>query len=119
MFQRKPIVTEGGCLLHKYRFSGTGISDMEVIHYDSPTRFYSWEPATAKVTLDSSRDDPWGELPVVKVLGAGWMVSDNWVKSIKSLHHMNEKEAGVAMLHLFAGRYDQSLLSKDHQHYEA
>ncbi len=117
--REKPIVTEGGCLLHKYRFSGKGVADMEVIQYDSPSRFYSWEPATAKVTLASSADDPWGELPVVKVLGAGWMVSDNWVRSIKTLYRMNEKETGEAMLHLFAGRYDQSTLCRDHQHYKA
>lgn len=115
----EPIVTEGGCLLHTYRFSGGGLTDMEVIRYDSPSRFYSWEPATATVTLDSSKDDPWGELPVVEVVGAGWMVSDNWVRGIQTLHRLDDAQAVQTMRHLFAGRYDQSTLTSAHQHYEA
>jgi acetoacetate decarboxylase len=115
----KPIVTEGGSLLHRYHFSGAGLEGMEVIQYDSPTRFYSWEPASATVTLKSSFDDPWGDLPVVKVLGAGWMVSDNWVSSIQTLDRLDDTQAAEAMRHLFAGRYDQSTLGPEHQRYQA
>lgn len=47
------IVTEGGCLLHRYRLDD-GFKDMEFVYYDSPTRYYSWEPAAATVKLTSS-----------------------------------------------------------------
>ena len=56
------LLLEGGCLLHKYRLnSETGIDDLEMIYYDSPTRYYSWEPASATVKFTSSIDDPWAK----------------------------------------------------------
>ena len=112
-----PVVLDGGCLLFRHRFGGKGAFSLEMIHYDSPTRFYSWEPATAEVALASTADDPWGELPVTGVLGAGWMVSDNWVKSMNNLYTYPEAEAGDALRYLFRGRYDQCTLCREHQWY--
>lgn len=115
----KPIITEGGCLLHKYRMSSNGFTDMEIVFYDSPSRFYSWEPATAKITLQSSIDDPWGEVVIDKVLGAGWMVSDNMVSGMSTIYRYDDSaDVTRAMQNLFAGRYDQCTLCSDHQQYE-
>ena len=111
------IVTEGGCLLHRYRLD-EGFKDMEIIYYDSPTRFYAWEPATATVKLMSSIDDPWGDVPVVSVLGAGWGISDNWVRSMSVIYRYPQEAAMEAIQYLYAGRYDRSLLCKGHQLYE-
>lgn len=117
--RENPIITQGGCLLHKYRMTGKGFADMEILFYDSPSRFYSWEPATAKITLQSSIDDPWGEVVIDKVLGAGWMVSDNMVTGMDTLYRYDDPLAvNRAMQNLFAGRYDQCTLSMDHQQYE-
>lgn len=114
----KPITTGGGCLLHKYKIGVDDFTDMTLFQYDSPSKFYSWEPAEAQVTLASSMNDPWGEVPLTKVLGAGWMVSDNWVEGLYPLYEYPQDQTKRAMQNLFAGRYDQSTLLKDHQIYE-
>lgn len=117
--REQPIVTEGGCLLHKYRIGAQGFSDMEIVFYNSPSRFYSWEPATASIALESSIDDPWGEVVIDKVLGAGWMVSDNMVSGMDTIYRYEDPGAITrAMQNLFAGRYDQCTLSREHQQYE-
>lgn len=117
--REQPIVTPGGCLLHKYRMNAQGFADMEIVFYDSPSRFYSWEPATATIALASSMDDPWGEVVIDKVLGAGWMVSDNMVAGMETIYRYEDAGAITrAMQHLFAGRYDQCTLTRHHQQYE-
>ncbi|MCL2704559.1 MAG: acetoacetate decarboxylase family protein [Defluviitaleaceae bacterium] len=112
------LLSEGGCLLHKYRLDGGGAKDMELIFYDSPSRYYSWEPAAATVKLASSIDDPYGEIPLVSVLGAAWYVSDNWVRGMSTLYRYPQDKTGEAMRYLFTGRYDQCLLYRSHQIYE-
>ncbi len=115
----KPVTTYGNCLLHRYQLSGEGFSDMKLVQYDSATRYYSWDPAEAEVRLCSTPDDPWGDVPIRNVLGAGWMVSDNWVRSpLKSLCDISADEGKRAMQNLFAGRYDQCTLYSEHQCYE-
>jgi len=113
-----PVTTEGSCLLFRSRLSGAEFCSVEMTHYDSPTRFYSWEPAAAKVTLLSTADDPWNDIPVTGVLGAGWMVSDNWVRSQRTLHTYPDSEVMDVMQYLFSGRYDRCTLLADHQAYE-
>jgi len=116
--RKNPITTEGGCLLHKYQIGTDGFENMHILLYDSPTIFYSWEPAEAEVTLCSSRDDPWGEVPITRVLGAGWMVSDNFVRGQHKLYQYPANETMPTMQYLFSGRYDQCTLTHDHQRYE-
>ena len=113
------MVMGGGCLLHTYRFgSEVGIKDMEVIYYDSPTRYHSWEPAQATVTLASSIDDPWGEIPLISMYGAAWAKCDNYVQSTSVIYSYPQDTALDAMQYLFPGRYDRSLLCREHQRYE-
>ena len=112
-------VVEGGCLLHKYSMGGKGIEDMRIVYYESPSRFYSWEPATAEVVLASSVDDPWAEIPVVSIDGAAWSINDNYVTSVVGIHDYSPEDAGRAMLNLYAGRYDRSLCCSEHQWYGA
>lgn len=116
--RESPIITEGSCLLFKGQIEANGFSPMRLMHYDSPTRFYSWEPAQAQVVLRSSRDDPWGEIPLTKVRGAGWMISDNFIRGLYPLYELSEKEAQQTMQYLFSGRFDQCMLTHEHQHYE-
>ena len=108
----------GGCLLHKYRIDESGVTDMDLIFYNSPTRYYSWEQASATVKLASSIDDPYGEVPLVSVLGAAWSVSDNWVKESPILYRYPQDTVAETMRYLFTGRYDQCLLYRKHQLYE-
>lgn len=113
-----PVITEGGCLLFKSEMDSGSFTNMRLMYYDSPTRFYSWEPAEAQIRLASSMDDPWGEIPLIKVMGAGWMVSDNFVRGLSPLADLSEEEAQESMQYLFSGRFDQCTLTHDHQHYE-
>ncbi len=113
------VLTGGGCLLHKYHMDvHEGIKGLEIISYDSPTRYYSWEPASATVKLASSIDDPWGEIPLVSVLGAGWAKCDNYVSAMSSLYRYPQESTWEIMRYLYSGRYDRSLLCKAHQRYE-
>ena len=116
--RENPITTDGGCFLFRHRIGNQGFQNLEMIYYDSPTRYTGWEPATAKVALGSTVDDPWGELPVTGVLGAGWMVSDNWVRGQSTLRNYPESEVMDAMQYLFSGRYDRCTLLSEHQIYE-
>jgi len=108
----------GGCLLHRYRIGDNGAKDMELIFYDSPNRYFTWEPASATVKLKSSIDDPYGEIPLKSVLGAAWSVCDNWVKEVSVLHNYPQEQTPEIMRYLFTGRYDQCLLYDAHQLYE-
>jgi len=110
--------TDGGCLLHKYSSDDSGIKGMELIYYDSPSRFYSWEPASASVTFKSSIDDPYGDIPIKSVIGAAWQVSDNWVNGMFSLYSYPRDKTTEIMRYLFSGRYDQCMLYNKHQLYE-
>ncbi|WP_418505088.1 acetoacetate decarboxylase family protein [Cloacibacillus evryensis] len=115
--RENPITTRGGCLLHKYTMDGLDFTDMEMIYYDSQTRYYSWEPCSAALKINSSIDDPWGALEIKNVLAAGWMVSDNWA-SYSRVYSYADEEAAVAMQHLYYGRYDRCMISSAHQKYE-
>lgn len=112
-----PVETQGGCLLHRYRFSGTSITDMEIIYYDSPTRFVSWEPAHATLTLNSSIDDPWGDIKIDSILGAAWMKSDNYVVGVSTVDTYPDEEIPKTLQYLYSGRYDRSLICTEHQIY--
>jgi len=114
------VVLGGGCLLHKYDVNAeSGVDALELIYYDSPTRYYTWEPASATVHLGSSMDDPWGDIPLGSIYGAGWSVCDNWIKGTSVLYHYPKNEAEDAMQHLFTGRYDRGMLGDKHQQYDS
>jgi acetoacetate decarboxylase len=110
-------ITGGGCLLHKYHIDN-GFKDMNIIFYNSPTRYYSWERASAVVTLNSSVDDPYGAIPLQRVLGAAWSKCDNFVEDMSVIYRYPQEKTMEAMQYLFPGRYDQSLLGKPTQIYE-
>ena len=109
----QPVETNGGCFLHKFNVANIAASGLKMVYYSGPTRFRSWEKATANVKLNSSHDDRWGALPILKVLGAGWMVSDNWVTRLDEIYNYPETEIIPAVQTLFPGRWDRSLLGKD------
>lgn len=113
-----PVIGEGGCLLFKSSMDKEWFDRLDMVYYDSFTRFTQWDPLTAEVVLKSTPDDPWGELMIEDVLGGGWMVSDNGVRSVKPVYSYPKDKALEAMQYLFTGRYDQCTLMKDHQIYE-
>lgn len=113
-----PTTSYGNCLLHKYQLGQKGFYDMNLLQYDSATRFNSWEPAEVEIGLASSPDDPWGCVPIRHVLGGGFMVSDNWVRSLSSIYQYAAEDLPGAMQRLFPGRYDHCTLLHNHQRYQ-
>lgn len=111
------LIVDGGCLLHRYRMDGADFKDMELIFYDSFVKYYAWEPASATVTLTSSLDDPYGEIPLVTVLGAAWAKCDDGVRGNTTLYRYPDDQIPEAMRYLLAGRFDRSTMCKGTQTY--
>lgn len=82
-------------------FNGKLIASQTVISYKT------WEPATAKVTLLPSIEDPWAELEVVEVLGAGYSQNNTVLSNVELMEEVN---AGEVMSYLFSGRFDRGIL---------
>lgn len=114
----------GACFLFQYE--GGQAPDghmifprMRLVHYDSVTDYQTWEPGCIKsLTMEPSLDDPWAEIPVVRLLGAGYSVNSNWVAGITTLAEFEGNEADSLFSYLFAGRWDRStLVTGRHQVY--
>lgn len=84
-------------------------SNTKLIQHTTRTFYKEWEPATAKVTLLPSINDPWAELEVVQVLGAGYSRNDLHMVSSKIVYR---PEALDAIPYLLAGRFDAGVLRK-------
>jgi acetoacetate decarboxylase len=106
----------GACLLFQYE---NGLSPdghctfpkMRLLHYDSVTDFQTWEPAAiTSLEMEPSLDDPWAELTVVKLLGAGYSINSNWVAGLSTLAQFEGDEADSLFSYLFSGRWDRSTL---------
>ena len=85
--------------------------NMTLVNYDSVTDYQTWEPACVKsLDMEPSLDDPWAELAVVKLLGAGYSINSNWVAGVFPLAQFEDKEADNLFPYLFSGRWDRSTL---------
>jgi acetoacetate decarboxylase len=65
------------------------------------TTFTEWTPATAKLTLKSTENAPWGEVEVVRVIGAGYGKFQNVDSSCKVLAKLDAKELEPYMVTAF------------------
>ncbi len=106
----------GACLLFRYEYEPAPeghitVPKMRLVHYDSVTDFQTWESARVKsLHMEPSLDDPWAELAVVKILGAGYGISSNTVPGISTLAEFEGDEADSLISYLFSGRWDRSTL---------
>ena len=114
----------GACLLFQYEGGKATDGRMEfpkarLLHYDSVTDYQTWEPARIQsLQMEPSLDDPWAELAVVKLLGAGYSINSNWVAGLSVLAEYEGKEADSLISYLFSGRWDRStLVAGRHQIY--
>ncbi len=74
------------------------------------TKNLVWTPGTADVKVASSENDPYGELPVYKVLGGAYIKHDTVImQSLKCLQEVNALEAAQ---YQFAGRHDACHVTK-------
>ncbi|BAN73672.1 MULTISPECIES: acetoacetate decarboxylase family protein [Lacticaseibacillus] len=67
------------------------------------------EPGKLKIKVDSTEDDPFGELPVLKPLGAMWyhFATSTMVKTL----HLEKVDAEKTAPYLITGRYDRSMMN--------
>ena len=92
-------------LTHRYNVDN-GLHNMRVFYYNSPTFYFHYEPAYAKVKLQSSKYDPWGEIKIAKVLGGSWARNNNFVVDVTEIYSYADAEALNVMQYLYAGRFD-------------
>ncbi len=104
------------CLLFQYDYGKAPeghatFPKMRLVNYNSVTDFQTWEPAhVTSLHMEPSLDDPWAELVVVKLLGAGYSVNSNWIPGISPLAQFEGDEADSLISYLFSGRWDRSTL---------
>ena len=67
--------------------------------------YHSWEPGFAAIKLQSSIDDPWGELPIRTVIGGAYSSNDLMVHK---LNLCEEIDADVLAPYLLTARYDRT-----------
>lgn len=79
------------------------------VQYD----YASWEPGyVTKLSLNSTPDDPWGELPVISIIGAGISTLDLSVKGMQKIADVNAAET---LPYLLSAWYDRSVLGETGQ----
>jgi len=104
---RRGLVQEGGVLTHRYSTDdANGLHNMQIFYYNSPTVYYHYEPAYAKVRLQSSEYDPWGEIKIAKILGGSWAKNNNSVVDVTKIYSYPDTEAWNVMQYLYTGRFD-------------
>lgn len=67
--------------------------------------YKSWEPGTVDVTLKSSLDDPWAELPINTIVGGAY--SQNSLL-VHKLNLVEQLDADAIVPYLLTGRYDRT-----------
>lgn len=105
-------VAEGSNFLYKFDVNQnpdgrTEFSDLRLRQSSSKSYIKEFLPATCKVTLQSTQNDPWGELPVVNVLGGGYTKLDMHLVADKTLCEVDMNEV---LPKLLRGKFDQSYL---------
>ena len=91
---------------------------VKLVNYDSATDYKTWEPARIQsLEMAPSLDDPWAEIEVVKLLGAGYSVNSNPVLGVSVLAQFEGEEADRLMPYLFSGRWDRSTIVAGSQRY--
>lgn len=114
----------GSCLLFQYEHARAPdghviFPKMQLLNYDSVTDYQTWEPGCIKsIDMQTSLDDPWAELVVVKPLGAAYSINSNWVPGVSRLAQFEGDEADDLFSYLLTGRWDRSTICAAHQRYE-
>ncbi|MFD1471708.1 acetoacetate decarboxylase family protein [Companilactobacillus mishanensis] len=84
-------------------------SNVKLVATQSTTVTDSFEPGKLSIKLNSSDDDPFGELKVLKPLGAAWYHVDTSV--MHNTLKLADVDAKKTMPYLLTGRYDRSMMN--------
>lgn len=68
--------------------------------------YQSWEPGTASLTLNSSIDDPWAELPINTIVGGAYSKNSLLVHKLNLVEKLDADEI---VPYLLTGRYDRTV----------
>lgn len=69
--------------------------------------YYDWQPGKASIRVESSKDDAWGQLPVVEILGGAYAKNDLEMKEIFLIDELSPDEV---LPYLISARYDKEAL---------
>ncbi len=67
--------------------------------------YKAWEPGFASLKLQSSKDDPWAELPINTIIGGAFCKNDLLLKGMKLAEHV---EAEKIFPYMLTNRYDRT-----------
>lgn len=67
--------------------------------------YQSWEPGTASLTLKSSVDDPWAELPINTIVGGAYSKNSLLVHKLNLVERLEAEDIAP---YLLTGRYDRT-----------
>lgn len=67
--------------------------------------YQSWEPGTVSLTLKSSLDDPWAELPIHTIVGGAYSKNSLLVHKLNLAEKLDAEEI---VPYLLTGRYDRT-----------
>lgn len=68
--------------------------------------YQSWEPGTASLSLKSSIDDPWAELPINTIVGGAYSKNSLLVHKLNLVEKLDADEI---VPYLLTGRYDRTV----------
>lgn len=91
---------------HNLVFADARLYETELIY-----KYKEWNKARATLELNSSIDDPWGELPINTIIGGSYNLNDLDLGKLTLL--ATEKGSNVAP-YLLRSRYDESVLNDDY-----
>lgn len=86
----------------------SSFSNLKLLELHGQMKYHSWEAASAKVSLQSTENDPWAELEIVNVLGASWTKLDIGLLGAKANILNNIDEVMPYLLN----RYDSPIFGK-------
>lgn len=112
-------VIDGSSYCYKFLFDKDvngklSYSNARLFYNTSQTLIKEWLPASAKVTLSPSANDPWAELEVVQVLGAGYCRNDVNMVSSQLVAEPNIEEIIPKLL---IGRFDTDIMAKPNRRF--
>ena len=104
----------GGCYM--YHFDSLCNEEGEHIYTNcalmgnlSEYHYKTWEPGFAELEVKSSKDDPWGCLPVRSVIGGAYCTND---LIVHNLTYIKPVDAETIMPYLLTGFYDRTMFGE-------
>jgi hypothetical protein len=84
-----------------------GFTNVSLISNEAEYTYHSWEPGSVSIRLWSSKEDAWGQLPVLENMGGAFANDD---LEMKELFVVDKPDPDVVMPYLLSARFDKSAL---------